>query len=45
MNTDRIVDVTYLIVQDNYTGNGFGRLEWEAVKRKMESQQGTGYKE
>jgi len=39
------VDKTYRIVQDNYTGNEFGKLEWEAVKRKMESQQGSGYKE
>ena len=42
---EQIVDETYRIVQNNYTGNEFGKLEWEAVKRKMESQQGTGYKE
>ena len=42
---EKIVDETYRIVQDNYTGNEFGKLEWDAVKRKMESQQGTGYKQ
>jgi ribulose-5-phosphate 4-epimerase/fuculose-1-phosphate aldolase len=42
---EQIVDETYRIVQDNYTGNEFGKLEWEAVKRKMESEQGAGYKE
>ena len=40
---EQIVDETYRIVQNNYTGNEFGKLELEAVKRKMESQQGTNY--
>lgn len=42
---EQIVDETYRIVQNNYTGNEFGKLEWDAVKRKMESQQGTSYKQ
>ena len=41
---EQIVDETYRIVQDNYTGNEFGKLEWEAVKRKMESEYGPDYK-
>ena len=39
------MDETYRIVQDNYMGNDIGKLEWEAVKRKMELEQGTGYKQ
>ena len=42
---EQIVEETYRIVQNNYTGNEFGKLEWDAVKRKMESQKGSGYKE
>ena len=42
---DQTVEETYRIVQDNYTGNEFGKLEWEAAKRKMETEQGVGYKE
>jgi ribulose-5-phosphate 4-epimerase/fuculose-1-phosphate aldolase len=42
---EKIVDETYRIVQDNYTGNEFGKLEWDAVKRKMESERGTGYRQ
>lgn len=41
---EQIVDETYRIVQDNYTGDEFGKLEWEAVKRKMESEYGPDYK-
>ena len=42
---EQIVDETYRIVQNNYTGNEFGKLEWDAVKRKMEAQLGTDYKQ
>ncbi len=39
------VEATYRIVQDNYTGNEFGKMEWDAAKRKMEAEQGLGYKD
>ena len=42
---EQIVDETYRIVQDNYTGNEFGKLEWDAVKRKMIREHGQGYAE
>ena len=42
---DSIVEETYQIVQNNYTGNEFGEMEWAAAKRKMEAEQGTGYQE
>ena len=35
MVDEQIVDETYRIVQNNYTGSEFGKLEWDAVKRKM----------
>ena len=38
-----IVEETYKIVQNNYTGEPFGKLEWEAAKRKMELEQGLDY--
>ena len=41
---DEIVEQTYKIVQANYTGQPFGKLEWAAMKRRMEKQQGEGYK-
>jgi ribulose-5-phosphate 4-epimerase/fuculose-1-phosphate aldolase len=40
---EEIVDATFRIVQNHYTGEEFGKLEWEAVKRQMETEQGTGY--
>lgn len=42
---EQTVEETYRIVQDNYTGNEFGKLEWEAAKRKMLVQSGTDYAE
>ncbi len=42
---EQIVDETYRIVQNNYTGNEFGKLEWEAVKRKMIREYGPEYAE
>ena len=41
---DEIVEQTYKIVQANYTGQPFGKLEWAAMKRRMEKQQGETYK-
>lgn len=32
-----IVENTYRIVQDNYTGKSFGLLEWEAARRQAEA--------
>ncbi len=32
-----IVENTYRIVQDKYTGQDFGKLEWEAARRQMEA--------
>lgn len=40
-----IVERTYEIVQNKYTGQGFGELEWRAARRQMESQQGCGYRD
>ena len=31
------VENTYRIVQDNYTGKSFGKLEWEAARRQMKN--------
>ena len=42
---EQIVDETYRIVQNNYTGEPFGKLEWDAAKRKMEAAQGLGYRD
>jgi ribulose-5-phosphate 4-epimerase/fuculose-1-phosphate aldolase len=42
---EQTVEETYRIVQDNYTGNEFGKLEWEAAKRKMLIQPGPNYAE
>ena len=42
---DEVVEETYQIVQNNYTGKGFGKLEWEAMVRKMEAEQGLGYRD
>jgi ribulose-5-phosphate 4-epimerase/fuculose-1-phosphate aldolase len=41
---DPIVARTYEIVQAQYTGEDFGKLEWEAARRKMEAQAGTDYR-
>ena len=38
-----IVENTYRIVQDKYTGHEFGKLEWKAARRQMEAKYGTGY--
>ena len=35
---------TYQIVQNNYTGNEFGKMEWDAAKRKMELSKDLVYK-
>ena len=40
---DQTVAQNYEIVQNNYTGEPFGKLEWEAIKRKMEAERGPGY--
>lgn len=40
---EQTVEATYQIVQDNYTGNPFGKLEWEAAKRKMQAEAGGAY--
>jgi ribulose-5-phosphate 4-epimerase/fuculose-1-phosphate aldolase len=42
---DNIVEETYRIVQANYTGEPFGKLEWRAMKHKMEREQGLGYQQ
>ena len=42
---EETVEQTYQIVQNNYTGNEFGKMEWDAAKRKMEAEQGLGYKD
>ena len=42
---DEIVEKTFSLVQDNYTGEPFGKLEWEAAKRQMERDQGEDYKQ
>lgn len=39
-----VVERTYEIVQNKYTGQGFGELEWRAVRRQMESSQGDRYR-
>ncbi|MEO0447718.1 MAG: class II aldolase/adducin family protein [Verrucomicrobiota bacterium] len=39
----QIVDDTFQIVQAKYTGEEFGKLEWEAARRKMEARVGLGY--
>ena len=36
---EETVEQTYQIVQNNYTGNEFGKMEWDAAKRKMEAEQ------
>ena len=41
---ESIVEETYQIVQNNYTGNEFGKMEWAAAKRKMEAELDTSYK-
>ena len=41
---DESVQRTFEIVQDNYTGEAFGRLEWEAAKRAMEADQRLEYR-
>ena len=41
---ESIVEETYQIVQNNYTGNEFGKMEWAAAKRKMKAELGTSYK-
>ncbi|MFK7817428.1 MAG: class II aldolase/adducin family protein [Planctomycetaceae bacterium] len=41
---ESVVAKTYEIVQANYTGEAFGKLEWEAAKRQMESKCGTDYR-
>ncbi|MDF1825499.1 MAG: class II aldolase/adducin family protein [Verrucomicrobiales bacterium] len=40
---EKIVQETYEIVQAKYTGEDFGKLEWEAAKRQMESKAGLDY--
>lgn len=40
---DAIVEKTFQIVQNKYTGEEFGKLEWEAAKRRMESLHGLAY--
>ena len=42
---EQTVEETYRIVQDNYTGKEFGKLEWEAAKRKMLIQLGPDFAE
>ncbi|MCJ8331700.1 MAG: class II aldolase/adducin family protein [Lentisphaeria bacterium] len=42
---EAIVEETYRIVQAKYTGEEFGKLEWEAIRRKMESEQGLTYQQ
>ena len=40
-----VVENTYRIVQANYTGQGFGELEWQAARRQMEAKHGESYRE
>ncbi|MDF1658260.1 MAG: class II aldolase/adducin family protein [Verrucomicrobiales bacterium] len=40
---DKIVQETYEIVQAKYTGEDFGKLEWEAARRQMEAKAGLAY--
>lgn len=40
---EKIVQETYEIVQSKYTGEDFGKLEWEAARRQMESKAGLAY--
>lgn len=40
-----LVEGTYKIVQAKYTGQDFGQLEWEAARRRMEANDGVGYRE
>lgn len=38
-----IIENTYRIVHDKYTGQDFGKLEWQAARRQMEARQGNFY--
>lgn len=40
---DETVESTFKIVQNQYTGDAFGKLEWEAARRKMEKMYGKDY--
>lgn len=42
---EAIVEQTYKIVQAKYTGEDFGKLEWEAAKRQMENGRGVDYRQ
>ena len=39
-----MVKRTFKITEDNYTGKGFGELEWLAAVRKLEREKGDAYK-
>lgn len=41
---DSIVEKTYQIVQAKYTGEDFGKLEWDAARRQMQAEFGDGYR-
>jgi len=41
---DAIVEKTYQIVQAKYTGEDFGKLEWDAARRQMQAEFGDGYR-
>jgi len=38
-----MVKRTFAITENNYTGKGFGELEWLAAVRKLERERGVGY--
>jgi hypothetical protein len=38
-----IVQKTFEITENNYTGKGFGELEWKAAIRKLNREKGNGY--
>jgi ribulose-5-phosphate 4-epimerase/fuculose-1-phosphate aldolase len=41
---DSVVEDTWQIVQAKYTGEDFGKLEWEAARRQMEATSGDHYR-
>ena len=40
---EAMVKRTFAITENNYTGKGFGELEWLAAVRKLEREHGVGY--
>ena len=42
---EEMVQKTFAITENSYTGEPFGELEWRAAVRKLERERGVGYKE